>query len=264
MKTLWFALLAAAQVLIAPGALHAHEVDEAVIKELVQQEVERLLNTENTLDFAIEEGIKRIVRKQQVAARERVEEQQTNSENLRPVDVSRDHVLGNPDAEITLVEYSDFECPFCKRFHPEVIRLMEDNADKLRWVYRHFPLAFHNPGAQKQAEASECVAELGGNEAFWEYIHAIYDRTASGGTGFPLDNMRPLAEEFGVDGDAFDACMTSGRMTARVEEDYQDGAEIGISGTPAGLLMNRRGEVRFIAGALPGDELQALVDDLLR
>ena len=261
MKTALLAVVFAAQFLIAP--LHAH--DEDAVKQLVKQEVQRLLATEGVLDSAIDEGIGRFVREQQAAAeRARADQQRSHAEQLRPVDLQRDHVLGNADAAVTLVEYSDFECPFCKRFHPNVIRLMEDNGDKLRWVYRHFPLGFHNPGAQKQAEASECVAELNGNDVFWEYIHAIYARTNSGGSGFPLENLRPLAEEFDVNGDAFDACMASGRMTARVNQDYEDGTKIGISGTPAGVLINRQGETRFIAGALPIEELQSLLDDLLR
>ncbi len=261
LKKILFSAVFAAQLIAGP--LHADEVDEQAVKELVQQEVKRLLNADGALDAAIEEGIKRIVRKQRAAAaQERVEAQQAQVENLRPVDARRDHILGNPDAPVTLVEYSDFECPFCKRFHPTAIRLLEDNPDEIRWVYRHFPLGMHNPGAQKQAEASECVAELKGNDAFWEYVHAIYDRTRAGGRGFPLDNLRPLAEEFGVDGDSFEACLDGGKMTARVIQDHEDGLRVGISGTPAGFLMNRRGEVRFIVGALPIGELQALVDDL--
>ncbi len=263
MKIPLLAVVVAAQFLIAP--LHADEVDADAVKQLVEQEIERLLNTEGVLDSAIEQGIARFIRKQQAAAeRARTDQQRTHVEQLRPVDLQRDHVFGNPDAAVTLVEYSDFECPFCKRFHPNVIRLMEDNGDKLRWVYRHFPLDIHNPGAQKQAEASECVAELKGNDVFWEYIHAIYGLTNSGGTGFSLENLRPLAEELEVNGDAFDECMASGRMTARVNQDYEDGAKVGISGTPAGFLINRQNEVRFIVGAQPTDELQVLVDELLR
>ena len=251
-------------VQLMAGPLLADEVDDEAVKKLVQQEVERLLRTEGALDSAIEAGIKRIILKQRGAARENVEQQQAQAANLRPVDPQRDHIFGNPDAPVTLVEYSDFECPFCKRFHPTVLRLMEDNRDKLRWVYRHFPLAFHNPGAQKQAEATECVAELEGNDAFWEYTHAIYRETKAGGRGFPLADLRPLAVDTGVNGDAFDECMNSGRATARVEEDRDDGVNIGVSGTPVSILTNRRGEARFVVGAVPIEELQSIVDDLLR
>ena len=243
----------------------AQESDEDSIKNLVQQEVERLLNTEGVLDAAIDKGIERFILKQKAASEQaRDQEQQALAGNMRAVDPQRDHIFGNPEAPITLVEYSDFECPYCKRFHPMVVQLMENNPDKIRWVYRHFPLGFHNPGAQKQAEASECVAELDGNDAFWAYSDFIYQRTKAGGNGFPLENLRPLAEEIGVDGNAFDECLMSGRMTARVQEDLENGAQSGVKGTPASFLLNRDGEVRFVSGALPVENLQAVVDELLR
>ena len=71
-----------------------------------------------------------------------------------------DPVKGNPDATVTIVEFSDFQCPFCKRFHPTARKIVETYQGKVNWVYRHFPLNFHNPGAQKEAEASECANAL--------------------------------------------------------------------------------------------------------
>jgi len=255
---------AALAACLASVAAQAQEGDDARIREIVQQEIERLLNTEGALDAAIERGISDFIDKQRAASEQaRTERQQARARNLRPVD-DRDHILGDPNAPLTLIEYSDFECPYCKRFHPIVARLMRNNPGQIRWVYRHFPLGFHNPGAYRQAEAAECAAEAGGNEAFWEYTDLIYLRTQSGGNGFALHNLRPLAEEIGLDGRAFDECMDSGRMKARVDRDYQDGQAAGVTGTPAGFLLNRDGDLRFIAGALPVEELQRLVDELLR
>jgi protein-disulfide isomerase len=240
----------------------AQEIDENRIKELVQKEVERLLNPE-ALDAAIERGIRSYIVKQQQAKQQAQNRTQAEkARNLRPVDASRDHILGNPSAPITLIEYSDFECPYCKRFHPTVAELLKNNPDKVRWVYRHFPLGFHNPGAQKQAEASECVAELVGNEAFWQFSDAIYKRTKSNGTGFPLDQLQPLAEEIGVNGYAFAECVSSGRMASRVQQDIDNGASIGISGTPAAFLFNSKNEIRVVVGAQPLAELQRVVDEL--
>jgi protein-disulfide isomerase len=240
----------------------AQEVDENRIKELVQKEVERFLNPD-ALDAAIERGIRNYVIKQRQAEQQaRNRTQSEKIKNIRPVDVNRDHIFGNPNAPITLIEYSDFECPYCKRFHPTVTELMKNNPDNLRWVYRHFPLGFHNPGAQKQAEASECVAKLGGNDAFWEYSELIYQRTKSNGSGFPINNLRPLAEEVGVNGNAFEECVQNGHMTARVQQDIDNGVSIGVSGTPAAFLLGKSGEVRVIAGAQPLTELQRMVDAL--
>ena len=258
-KSSLLALVITTLLFITPSYAH----DENQIKELIKQELQRILNTKDALDLTIERGINRFIANQKATAEQaRLDEQLAQSKELLPVDPHRDHILGNLNAPITLIEYSDFECPFCKRFHPNATQFWEDNSANLRWIYRHFPLDFHNPGAQKQAEASECVAELKGNDAFWEYIHAIYDRTESGGTGFPLENLRPLAEEINVNGQAFDECVKSERMAARVKEDYDNGVKVGISGTPAGYLMNRKGDVRFIAGALPIEQLQEMLDEL--
>lgn len=255
---LFTSLLAFASALLPAGLARAQESDEGALRDLVREEIARQLNVDGALDAAIERGIKRFIARQQAAA------QSPHVGNLLAVDARRDHIFGNLEAPVTLIEYSDFECPYCKHFHPTVVRLVENNADRLRWVYRHFPLSFHNPGAQKQAEASECVAELSGNDAFWQYTDLIYQRTRAGGNGFPLANLRPLAEEIGADGDAFDACLASGRMSARVEEDHKNGVAVGVTGTPAGVLTNRHGETRLIVGARPLEELQALVDELLR
>ncbi len=249
-------------MLFLPVPSGAQEVDESRLNELVQKEVQRILNS-GELDAAIERGIQNFIVKQR-----RTEQQARNRQQLekikylRPVDAKLDHILGNPDAPITLVEYSDFECPFCKRFHPTVVDLLKNNPDKLRWVYRHYPLEFHNPVAQRQAEASECVAEIGGNDAFWRYSDLLYKRTASNGKGFPLDKLQPLAEEIGVDGRAFAECMQSERMVARVQRDIQNGNAIGVSGTPAAFILNDSGGVRVVAGAQPLARLQQLVDEL--
>ena len=256
----YLSILTLATLFVA-SPLNAQEVDEDALRKLVRQEVERLLNTD-VLDSAVEEGIKNFILKQQALSAQAEIEQQAQIENLRPVNPHRDHIFGNSEAPITLVEYSDFECPFCKHFHPTVIQLIKNNPERLRWVYRHFPLEFHNPGAQKQAEASECVAELNGNEAFWEYSNLIYQRTKSNGKGFPIENLLSLAEEIGVNSDAFGECMSSGRMTNRVNQDYENGIKIGVSGTPVSVFTNQQGELRFAPGALPLNELQALLDEL--
>src|SRR6266542_3274629 len=117
----------------------------------------------------------------------------------------------------------------------EVIKTYKD---KVNWVYRHFPLTFHNPGAQKQAEASECAHELGGNDAFWKYSDAIYERTQSNGKGFPLTQIVPLAKEIGLDEKKFAQCYDSGKYEPRVKEDLEEGGKIGITGTPANIHLH--------------------------
>ena len=253
--------------LLAAGAapLQAADATDPAIADQVRQELIRLLNEEGMLDEAIERGIGNYIEKQRELARAQKEaEEARKAAALRPVDPKRDYILGDPSAPITLVEYSDFECPFCKRFHPTVKQLLANNPDKVNWVYRHFPLGFHNPGAQKQAEGAECAGELGGGEAYWQFTDIIYERTKSNGKGFPIEHLTPLAKEIGLDADKFQECLETGRMEARVKEDYQNGVASGVSGTPGVILVHHEsGRLKPLAGAVPLANLQAAVDSLL-
>ncbi len=223
---------------------------------------------ETQLGEKIAIGIEQYVQKQQEARRQAQSQARLSAsdkaKNVRRVSATRDHVRGNPQATISLIEYSDFECPFCKRFHPTAKKIVAAYGGKVNWVYRHFPLIFHNPGAQKQAEASECAAELGGNQAFWRYADLIFERTSSGGKGFPLENLTPLAKEIGLDEKKFQECFDSGRYTARVKEDFNEGVQIGVTGTPGNVLLNNEtGAVRLAVGARPFAEMKAEIDQLL-
>lgn len=108
-----------------------------------------------------------------------------------------DYVRGTQGAPVTIVEYSDLECPYCKRFHPNMLQLMQEYNGKILWAYRHFPLSFH-ANAEKEAEATECVGKLGGAEKYWTFIDKVYERTTSNGTGFALENLPRLAKEIGI------------------------------------------------------------------
>lgn len=249
--------------------LHAQNEagNEQLKQEIVKEVIEELRNS-GVLQEAVQEGIQEFVRRQQEAQAEaqRAQQEQANAraQNVRPVSAERDHIYGNPDAEVSLIEYSDFECPYCKRFHDTARALVDQFEGKVNWVYRHFPLNFHNPGAQEQAEASECAAELGGNDAFWAYTDAIYERTSSGGSGFPLDQLVPLAGELGMDEAAFRECVESNRYEERVEEDLEEGVRAGITGTPGNILLNNEnGETVLAAGAQPLEQLEQAVNSLM-
>ena len=244
----------------------AAEAEEALV-ERIKREVLRDLMREGALDAQINAGIERFIAKQraaQAAASAREKQRAVAlAKNIRPVSPQRDHIYGNPGAEVSLIEYSDFECPFCKRFHVTAKQVVDSYDGRVNWVYRHFPLAFHNPGAQKQAEASECAGALGGNEAFWRYADKIYERTRSNGNGFPLSGLLPLAGEIGLDTEEFRVCLETGKFAGRVLEDYNDGTNIGITGTPGNVLRNNRtGKVVVRAGAVPAANLKNALDVL--
>lgn len=174
-----------------------------------------------------------------------------------------DNIRGDKNAKLTLIEYSDYECPFCKSFHPSMQRVLDDYDGQVAWVYRHFPLSFH-ANAPKQSEAALCVNELAGNDKFWEFTDTLYERTASNGTGFALDKLAPLAKELGVNESKFTECLDSGKMAARVTADTTDGQGAGASGTPTTFIVGQDGKtITAIPGALPYEQIKTQLDQIL-
>ncbi len=189
--------------------------------------------------------------------------QPETAQDVPPVDPQKDHIRGNPNAQVAVIEYSDFECPFCKRVHPTYQQIMKEYGDKVMWVYRHYPLSFH-ANAQKEAEASECVAELGGNDAFWKFTDAIYERTTSQGTGFALDKLAPLAKEVGVNEAKFQSCLDSGKYAQKVKDDMDGGNKAGVNGTPGNIIVNLKTQKNsLVSGAQPFENFKSAIDSLL-
>lgn len=169
-------------------------------------------------------------------------------------EVSKDeHIRGPKDAKVTIVEYSDFECPFCKNFHETMVQVLADNKD-IRWVYRHFPLSFH-PTAQPTAEASECAAKLGGNDAFWKFADAAFGK---GGAHTDAD-IENYARAAGVNIDKFKKCRESGETSSTVNRDLQEGQTAGVQGTPGNFVIGPNGS-RTLPGAVPASSVQAAID----
>lgn len=174
-----------------------------------------------------------------------------------------DHIRGNKDGKVTVMEFSDLECPFCKQFHPTMLNLVRDYGDKVRFVWRHYPLPFHQ-NAEKEAEGAECMNELGGQDAFWKYVDTIFERTTSNGTGFALDNLGPLASELGVDQTAFQSCLDSGKYAKHVQDDITDGNTAGVSGTPTTIIYDQSGKPNVIVGAVSEDQFKTAIDAALK
>ncbi|KKU03398.1 MAG: Periplasmic thiol:disulfide interchange protein DsbA [Candidatus Amesbacteria bacterium GW2011_GWB1_47_26] len=174
-----------------------------------------------------------------------------------------DHVRGDRNARVLLIEYSDLECPFCKSFHSTAQKIVDTYNGQVAWVFRHFPLSFH-ANAQKEAEATECANELGGNDAFWKYADALFERTTSNGTGFALDKLVPLAKEIGLNENSFKNCLDSGKYTKHVADDIAAGSQAGVTGTPGNILLDTKtGQTKLIPGALPFDQFKTAIDAFL-
>ena len=177
---------------------------------------------------------------------------------LANIDVKEDdYIRGNANAPVTLIEYSDLECPYCKSFHPAMEQLLQEYDGQVRWVYRHFPLSFH-ANAQKEAEAAECIGKLGGSDKFWQFVDTIFERTTSNGYGFALDKLPSLAAEIGVSQSQFTSCLDSGEFAAKVQNDLAEGSAYGVGGTPSTFVNGR-----MVEGAVPYEQLKQIVDQVL-
>jgi protein-disulfide isomerase len=174
-----------------------------------------------------------------------------------------DYIKGNRNARIALIEYSDTECPFCKRFHPTAQQAVDEYPDDVMWVYRHFPLDQIYSKARKQAEAIECAGKLAGNDGFWALTDKIFEVTTSN-NGLDNSTLPDLAADVGLNSSAIKTCIDSGEMAQNVEEDYQSGLKAGVTGTPGNILLDTKtGETQLIPGAVPYPQIQQAIDAML-
>lgn len=178
----------------------------------------------------------------------------------KPADVTSDeHITGNTNAKVTLIEYSDFQCPFCQRFHPVADQIVKESNGKVRWVFRPFPLTQIHPFAEKAAETGECVASLKGNDAYWKFANLMFTNQATLSDSMMLD----MAAQAGASRTAIDACVKSGKFAAKVAASEQEGSNDGVQGTPSTFVIAADGSFELIPGALPYDQAKAYVDRAL-
>jgi protein-disulfide isomerase len=165
---------------------------------------------------------------------------------------SDDHVQGPDDAPVTLVEYGDFECPHCGRAHPILKRVQRRLGDRVRFVFRHFPLGEMHPHAVHAAEAAEAAAEQG---RFWEMHDAIFEHQSA------LDDRSLVryAESLGLDGPRVAAALANGEYEERVRADFMSGVRSGVNGTPTFFINGHRFD-----GAWGEEELVAALDEASR
>ncbi len=180
---------------------------------------------------------------------------------VRPV-TSNDHILGNPAAQVMIVEYADFDCEYCKNFNETLRQIIatEGISGKVALVFREFPLIEIHPNALPLARAAECVAKTAGNDAFWKFTNLLF-------VNQPVDptNLGVLAATVGVSGNTFATCYANATKTvdARIMSDRQNAITIGAHGTPYSVILTANAAPVIMSGAYSYDAVKQLVDQAL-
>ncbi len=180
---------------------------------------------------------------------------------VRPV-TAEDHIKGNPDAPIKIVEYSDFECPFCKKFHDTMNEVMDKYGEsgEVAWVFRQFPLEqLHPIKAQAVAVASECANEQGGNDAFWKFTDTYFERTLTNNRTDIETVIPQIARDIGLDESTFETCLAGGKYDEHIQDDIANAIETGGRGTPWSVMIGPDGSTYQINGAQPLSAIEQLI-----
>ncbi len=186
----------------------------------------------------------------------------TAETTVRPVD-DTDYIRGNPNAPILVIEYSDYDCPFCKNFHDTMNQIMEEYGvtGKVGWVYRQFPLEQLHPNAPRISEAAYCVGELAGGDAYWKFSDLIFnEREINAPTN--MTRLPEFAETAGADKAKFNECLTSGKYKDKVAQSIQEGVAAGAQGTPYSIVTVG-GQQAVINGAQPYPVVKQIIDNLV-
>jgi protein-disulfide isomerase len=171
-----------------------------------------------------------------------------------------DRVQGPADAKVTLVEYSDFQCPYCVKLHPTMERVMKEYEGKVRWVYRHSPLPFHK-AAPKAAEAAECAGDQG---KFWEYSTLLTKNSQPDGKGLAVNDLKKYSQEISLNQEQFEQCLSDGKFKKKINLDIASGKKLGVQGTPATFLIDDKGNSQLISGAVPFEQFKTKIDEALK
>ncbi len=194
--------------------------------------------------------------------------QQTPPQTIQPIRVSLDDdpLKGNPSAEITIVEFSDFQCPFCARFHATTLPQIEQNylsTGKVNFVYRDFPIQSIHPNALPAALAAECADDQG---KFWEYHDKLFQNQRSWqGLGIQtgINTFKGYAQELGLNLEEFNSCLDSRKYVQEINDDLQDGRDYGVTGTPGFFVGNEKIGFIKIIGAQPYSVFQNVLNGQL-
>ncbi len=189
------------------------------------------------------------------------------TDSVRPV-TNEDHILGNPNAPVKIVEYSDFECPFCKSFHVTMNQIMDEYGPdgQVAWVYRHFPIdQLHPVKARVEAVATECANEIGGNDVFWKFADRLFELTPSNNQ-INIEVVIPqIVRELAIDEQKFSACMNSGKYDKHIQDNIDNAIETGARGTPWSIVIAEKSKTTFpLSGAQPYSTVKQLIEIALK
>lgn len=180
-----------------------------------------------------------------------LQQQKTYDQNDERLDFSDDPFLGNPQAKVKIIEFGDFECPFCREAFPIVRKIADFYDEQIQLIYRDFPLSEIHPEAQKAAEAAGCAFKQG---KFWPY----HDKLFLNQENLKENDLVKYAQELNLNVSQFNSCLLGRQQMAEVQKDYQDGKSLGISGTPTFFINGM-----MIAGVLNEEQFKAIINYLL-
>lgn len=191
---------------------------------------------------------------------QQVAQQTGDLEQMTPV-TSKDHIRGDVNAPVKIVEYSDTECPFCKRFQDTMNEVMDTYGKdgKVAWVYRHFPIDQLHSKARKEAVAMECANELGGNDKFWEFADRLYEVTPAN-NGLDPAELPKIAQFVGLDTAKFNVCLGSTKYDKHIQDEVENAQATGGNGTPWSIVVGKDGKKYPLSGAQPISAIKQLID----
>lgn len=179
-------------------------------------------------------------------------------DNLKPI-TSSDHIRGDINAPVKIVEFSDTECPYCKEFQSTLDQVMALYPGKVAWVYRYYPIDQLHPKARHEAVATECATKLGGNDAFWKYLDEIFKITPSN-NGLDPAQLPIIAQQIGLNVDDFNKCLASNEFDSLIESQVQEAMSLGAQGTPYSVVVGPKGTKTEIFGAYPLSYVRSVID----
>src|SRR5919106_6293674 len=256
---------AAKRNLSVPALLDAEVTSKVSL--VTEQEIEKFYQDNKAQikgdDPQVREKIRGFLQNQKLAAKRAefltsLRSQAKIVDNLKPPPIARVEVSvdgapfkGPVNAPVTIVEFSDFECPFCTRAHPTLTQLFEKYAGKVKLVYRDFPLESIHPQARRAAEAARCTQDQG---KFWDYYDTLFTESPK----LAPDDLKRYAAQVGLDGATFDTCLSGGVHKTAVQKDIDEGTRLGVSGTPAFFVNGRP-----LSGAQPIEAFARIIEEEL-